>query len=232
MSSETKVISIIVLITILVIFGGLAMTKGGPKAPSVKIDPATLVSSTTPIQGSSNAKVSIVEFGDFACPACSMLAPNVEAALASSSADQVSFALRLLPIHGADSINSAMAAFAAREQDPAKFFEMAHLLFAKQSDWASQGEAKQKEIFIGYAKEIKLDVTKFTARLDDASFKNLVTDIMNNDNADAMRMGISSTPTLVFNAKSAIVGVQTAQTLKEMIAAELAASTTAPAPAN
>lgn len=220
MNSETKVISIIILITALVIVGGLSLTKNGPKANEIKIDATSLIASTTPVQGAQNAKVSIVEFGDFACPACAMLAPNLEAALASSSPTDVSWALRLIPIHGADSINSAVAAFAAREQNPAKFFEMGRLLFAHQTDWTGKGEAKQKEIFIGYAKEIKLDVAKFTARINDATLKNQVTDILAKDNADAMKMSISSTPTIIFNGKSTVIGVQSAETLKEMIAAE------------
>ncbi len=232
MSSEIKAISIIVVITVLVIIGGLSLTKNGPaKGPSITVDPAILVTPDNPKQLGANAnmKVQVVEFGDFACPACAALAPNLDAALTAHK-DSVDFTLRLIPIHGQDSYDSATAAFAAGEQG--KFFEMGKILFDKQTDWFGKGN--KRELFLGYAQSLNLDITKFTTSIDSPDFKTKVKKILDKDGADAAKMNIMSTPTLVMNT-TPVVGVQSVDTLKAMILAELAktsglseATTTAP----
>lgn len=215
MTTELKAILIIVLITIVVIVGGLYLTKDGPKSPNITINQDTLVSADNPRKTGANAKVQIVEFADFACPACAVLEPNLEAALAEYK-DSVDFVLRLIPIHAAESYDSATAAFAAGEQG--KLFEMGSILFAKQSEWTNKGN--KRELFIGYAQSLGLDVARFTAAYDSKELKSKVKGILDKDSADSSAMRISSTPTLVING-TAVVGVQSVETLKAMIQSEI-----------
>lgn len=230
MNSETKVISIILAITALVIIVGLSLTKNSGTRNTIQLNSNILIASTTPVQGNSDAAVSIVEFADFACPACAMLHPNLTAALApyvgpqassSTSTPSVSYALRLIPIHGNDSVFSAMAAFAAGKEN--KFFEMGAILLDKQSEWTNKPEAKQRELFISYAAALGLNTNNFTALLDSADFKKEITATLNADNADAAKMNIASTPTLVINGTRAIVGVQSKEVLEQTIQAEIKA---------
>ncbi len=220
MNSEVKVVSIIVILTILVIIGGLSLTSGKSNSNStqndIKIDPAFLTSSTSPRQGPENSKVQIVEFADFACPACGMLAPNLKAALADYK-DSVSYSMRIIPIHNKTSLDSAVAAFAAGEQG--KFFEMGDILFAKQSEWVAK---HTPDLFIKYATELGLDIPKFTATINSKEFIDKVTAQITKDNQDATSMQISSTPTVIVNGKIVIIGVQTTETLKKIVKDELA----------
>jgi protein-disulfide isomerase len=231
MNSETKVISIILAITALVIIVGLSLTKSNGAKSGIELNSNILIASTTPIQGNKNASVSIVEFADFACPACAMLHPNLTTALApytgagassSTSTPSVSYALRLIPIHGNDSIFSAMAAFAAGKEN--KFFEMGSILLEKQTEWAGKPETRQKELFIGYAQTLGLNIQSFAALLDSPNFKKEITTILTADNADAAKMNIASTPTLIINGTKVIVGVQSTETLKKTIEAEIKAA--------
>jgi protein-disulfide isomerase len=228
MNSETKVISIILAITALVIIGGLSLTKNKGAKTSIELNSNILIASTTPVLGNPAATVSIVEFADFACPACAMLHPNLTAAMApylnaasstGTSTASVSYALRLIPIHGNDSIISAMAAFAAAKEN--KFFDMSTILLEKQAEWTNKPEAKQKELFIGYAKTLNLNIPAFTTLLNSADFKTEITASLNADNADAAKMNIASTPTLIINGTKAIVGVQSTEALTQSIEAAI-----------
>lgn len=210
MNPEVKVVSIIVIITALVIVGGLSLTGNNAPAAQVNIIKEALVSSSTPVQGPGQAKVSVVEFADFACPACAQLHPQLKAVLATYPAD-VSLSLRLIPIHNEESIKSAIAAYAAKEQG--KFFEMGDLLFTNQSAWAGKSAAESRDLFIQYATTLGLNVAQFTSQIDSADFRTQVIAIVDQDNADSKKMGIQSTPTLVVNATTTIIGVQSAAAL-------------------
>lgn len=215
MTSEVKAILIIVLITAVVIVGGLTLTKNGPQSPSITVNENSLITADNPRQTGSEAKIKVVEFGDFACPACAMLAPNLEQALAVN-ANAIDFALRLIPIHGEESYTSATAAFAAGDQG--KFFEYGKILFEKQTEWS--GKNNKRELFLGYAKTLGLDIPKFTLAIDSKDFQAKVKGILDKDSADASAMKISSTPTLVIQ-DTAVIGVQTAETLSNMFKAEI-----------
>jgi protein-disulfide isomerase len=226
MNSETKVISIILLITIGVIFIGLSLTKNSGNKTSIQINTNLLTSSSTPVSGTKEAKVSVVEFADFACPACAMLHPHLTSALSPYiESDQVSYALRLIPIHRNDSIVSAMAAFAADRISPqattTKFFAMGKILLEKQSEWSGKPETKQKELFVNYAKTLDIDIVAFSKLMDSPVFREEVTGILSKDNADAQAMNIESTPTLIINGKQTIVGVQNTDILKQSIEAAI-----------
>lgn len=218
MNSEIKVVVSVLVITAIIIIGGLSLTKGGPKTNEVQINPSLVTSSSTIFYGSPSAVVNIVEFGDFACPACAQLSPNLEAVLADPAyRDKVAVGIRLLPIHGKESINSAIAAYSAAEQG--KFHEYGKMLFEKQNEWV--GKSNQKELFISYATALGLDVAKFTADLNSKEMDDRVNDIIDKDNTDALTMKIQSTPTVIFNGRLAVVGVQTVASLKEYIDVQL-----------
>lgn len=219
MTSEVKIISIFAIITMVVIAGGLALTKGGPKTVELNLNPDILVREENPRMTGAEAKIKIVEFADFACPACAMLSPNLKTAL-DKHKNNIDFAFRIIPIHGQVSYDSAIAAFAAGEQN--KFFEMADILYANQTKWS--GSKDNRDTFIAYAKELNLDITKFTASIDSKEFQSKVKSIVDKDNADATTMKVSSTPTL-FIGSTPVIGVQSAEELDQMIAAEIAKAT-------
>lgn len=108
-------------------------------------------------RGPKDAKVTIVEFSDFQCPYCQRGAKILEEVLKAYPKDvKVAFKHYPLPFHG-DAKPAAKASIAAGKQG--KFWEMHDLLFANQ-------DALKREAFLKYAKDLGLDVAKFTADMD------------------------------------------------------------------
>ncbi len=83
-----------------------------------------------PSLGTSDPKVTIVEFSDFACPFCKASFPGLRE-VSVKYKDSVKIIFRDWPGHDS-SLNLAMAAYCAGEQN--KFWEMHDKLFQNQSD--------------------------------------------------------------------------------------------------
>jgi protein-disulfide isomerase len=83
---------------------------------------------------------------------------------------------------------AALAAMAANEQG--KFWEFHDKVFANQ-------QKMSRDEYLRYAKELKLDVAKFTQALDGAKFKAQI----DADGAEARTLGISGTPAFFVNGK-------------------------------
>ncbi len=220
MNSETKIITSIGIITVLVIIIGLYFSGGtASNSPSVSIEPSILVNQNSAKISAKESKIQIVEFADFECPACATQAPIIKKFL-DTHKDNVDYVFRIIPIHDS-SKDAAAAAYAAGEQG--KFFEMGDLLFAKQSDWSSEPKSKLVEKFTTYATELGLDTARFK------------TDIVNNraaydarvdaDAKDAVTMNIMSTPTLIINGKESLRGVQSIEKLESYLSEETAKPT-------
>lgn len=105
-----------------------------------------------------NKKVSLVEYGDYQCPACGQYYPIVKQVVEEYK-DSVSFQFRNLPLTQMhpNAFAGARAAEAADKQG--KFWEMHDLLFTDQASWSKQ--TNPMDTFQDYASELKMDVTQF-----------------------------------------------------------------------
>jgi protein-disulfide isomerase len=83
---------------------------------------------------------------------------------------------------------AALAAMAANEQG--KFWEFHDKVFANQ-------QKMSRDQYVTYAKELKLDVAKFTQAMDGAKFKSQI----EADSKDAAALGVSGTPAFFVNGK-------------------------------
>ena len=152
------------------------------KGEAVAIDVAN-----SPKQGNDDAPIKLVEFFDYACPACQAMRPKLEKAIAAHQGQVVVY-YKMFPLDSVhpDSRSAAQAAVAAQAQG--KFLEMHELLFAK-------SPAHKREDVIGYARALGLDLAKFEADYAAAS-AFIDTDQQQGDN-----LGVKSTPTLFFNGR-------------------------------
>lgn len=210
MSTEAKVITGVTIATVAIVIAGLFIAGSAPVpgADGITIKKDILVRDYSQTLTGKNAKVSLVEFGDFECPSCESLYPNVEKLL-STEGDNLAFTFRIIPIH-AHSIQAATAAYAAGNQG--KFWEMYNLLFQNQNAW-SVDTANRTAIFASYASKIGLDMTKFNADIQDAKYPQQIAQ----DKADADAMGINATPTLIINGSEVSIGAISYDKLKELI---------------
>ncbi len=134
----------------------------------------------------SSAKVTVVEFSDFECPACTAAEPEVET-LRAKYQGQVNFVYRHFPLPAHDlAFGAAEAAEAAGLQG--KFWQMHDALF-QNSPNLSRDQLEQ------YAKSLGLDMTKFDKDFDSDQVRLRVTD----DQNDGNKANVNATPTFFVN---------------------------------
>lgn len=183
---------LIVLVVLTVAFGGFIWFSKAKEAKAPSNTSNSKNSNHT--QGAGNKKVTIVEYGDFECPACGAYYPLVEEAR-QKYGDDITFQFKHFPlvqIH-----KNAMAAHRAAEaaDKQGKFWEMYNLLYSQQQSWTTSGNAPT--IMEAYAQQLGLNLEQFKA--DVAS--SAVNDIINADVKSGQALGINSTPTFYINDK-------------------------------
>jgi len=185
---------------ITVLIGGLwflVSTVNNSPSPSNPIEMVNLppVSKDDFVKGagsaSDSAKVTLIEYGDFQCPACAAYFPLVKQISEEFNKD-LRIVHRFFPLTNIhkNAMLAAQTAFAAGLQG--KFWEMHDKLYANQTSWS---DINPRETFIGYAKDLKLDLDQFKKDLDEDSTKQFIESEMNK----ATSIGINSTPTFFVN---------------------------------
>lgn len=143
------------------------------------------------VRGPSDAKVTLVEYGDYQCPPCSNSAVAIERLLATYPRD-LRFIYRHFPTkRHRNAVAAATAAEAAEQQG--KFWEMHAMLFSKQQLW--YGAGAPNELFIGYAQELGLDVARFRAALESEQLARRIQDSRDS----ARKMGVRGAPAFFLN---------------------------------
>ncbi|MCR4277150.1 MAG: DsbA family protein [Candidatus Roizmanbacteria bacterium] len=203
MNKNTTIISIVsVLITFLFLFGVYKLVN----KPEITYFPqAKELKASDHIKWSPTKKNILVEYSDFQCPSCKEAHDFLSTIEASKSADlliteKVTLVYRYLPLYQIhDKANvSAYAAEAAGIQG--KFWEMLDMLFDNQTSWSISNDVL-KEYFVEYAKELKLDVDKFTKDFESQEVRNRVAQ----DLREAEQIGVDSTPTFFLNGQKIVV---------------------------
>lgn len=187
---------VFIIIVALVIWGLVAAQQKAVREQAGAVLPTEIVAADH-IRGSTagtSTPVTLVEYGDFQCPACGSYYPIVERVIASTSPQTLRYVFRHFPLtQHANAVPAAKASEAAGKQG--KFWEMYNILYQTQADWENAADAKT--IFTGYAKTLGLDITKFSADFDSKA----VMDIINNDYKGGAAAGINATPTFFINGK-------------------------------
>jgi len=144
-----------------------------------------------------NVKVSspvvIEEFGDYQCPPCGQLYPELKQ-IEKEYGDQVQIVFRhfpLMKIHK-NALIAAHAAEAARNQR--KFWEMHDLLYRNQKDWVDL--ADPRPVFVSYAKQLGLTLDAFDRDLG----SNLIDQKISADMARGSAQGVNGTPTVFLDS--------------------------------
>ena len=213
MSKDARIITIIGLLSLILIIGGVFfLNKPGKNPASTAIDTSRLVRSDSQKIASDAAKVTIVEFADFECPACGVAHPTTQKILADYKG-RINYVFRHFPLpQHKNGMKAALAAEAAGEQG--KFWEMYNLLFEKQEEWSKETDPRTK--FLEYAKSFGSDTNKF----QEAVNSNKFADKIQNDKEDGLALGINSTPTFFINQQK-LTGAPSYEEFKAAIDSEL-----------
>ena len=168
---------------------GLAVFSISGSQPPKEVSNSDLVKNNSQVLGSEDAKVTIVEFSDFQCPACGAAHPVVKQVI-KEYGDRILFVYRHFPLLATHqyALKAAEAAEAAGEQG--KFWEYHDILFVNQDNLRT-------EDLKSYAKQVGLDMKKFNEALDSGKYKDKVLA----DLDDGEKFGVTSTPTFFINGK-------------------------------
>jgi protein-disulfide isomerase len=126
----------------------------------------------SPVEGSPDAKITIIEFGDYQCPKCFSWFTKEKPTIQSQYIDtgKVNLYFVDIPFLGSDSDSAAVASYCADEQE--KYWEYHSKLYKNQggiqSGWASSDNLKR------FASEIGLDSAKFNSCLDSSKYSDKV----------------------------------------------------------
>lgn len=143
-------------------------------------------------ENSEAAKLTLTEYSDYQCPACAYFHPIVDS-LKKTYGNDLEVVYKDFPLN-----SHQFAALAARAAEAAKnqgkFLEMHNKLFENQQQWSS-GDAESR--FVGYAKEIGLDIEQFKQDLNAAETQKAVME----EKQEGVQMGVDSTPTFFINGE-------------------------------
>ncbi|MFV1917517.1 MAG: thioredoxin domain-containing protein [Patescibacteria group bacterium] len=184
---------VIVLVGIATIGFAIFKSNSGPSSNQAVLS-VDAVADSDQTKGNSEARVILIEYSDFQCPACARYYLFLKQ-LSQEFGNQIQFVYRHFPLSQAHR-NAEPAAFAAEAAGKqGKFWEMHDLIFEGQKDWSEKRNAK--ETFIGYAESLNLDMERFKIDVGSKEIKNKV----RNDYSSGIKAGVNSTPTLFLNGK-------------------------------
>lgn len=191
----------------------IAIVFSNSNSQKQAVDQAVLLEGATHVVGPENAKVTIVEFSDFQCPACRAVEPLL-AQVRAQYPNDVRFVYRhfpLLQIHPFAEL-AARASVVAANHD--KFWEMHDWLFANQDTWAGAGSQDEaQEIITAAAEQLGLDKMAFTEEIQSDTVKSTVAA----DMALGTQLGVNSTPTIYVNGQKLSAPQQLPQLVAEIL---------------
>lgn len=195
MTQEAKILIGIGVVTLVLLFGAVFFLSKSPTPPAAgtPVDQNLLVRENSRKIATDSAKVTIVEFGDYQCPACGAAHPVIKQVLKDFSG-KVNFVFRDFPFpQHLNAMEAAEAAESAGAQG--KYWDMYDLLYQNQEEWSEV--SNPREIFTSYAKQLNLNIDQFSSDMDTNKF----VDKINKDKQDGEALGVNSTPTFFVNGE-------------------------------
>ena len=195
----------IIIIAVLVVAtgAGIALLRSTPEQSSPKTGQgsSSYYSYTPPAgaepahaKGPETASVTLEEFGDYQCPPCASMFPEVKK-IEAEYGDKIRFVFRQFPLPQLhrNAITAAHAAEAAGMQG--QFWAMHDKLYENQKIWAENPDPRP--LFFEYARLIGLDTDRFLKDMASQQADQRVLADMRRGQA----VGVQGTPTFVLNGR-------------------------------
>lgn len=151
------------------------------------------------VDGNKDAKVVLIEYGDFQCPGCGKAHPIVKSVM-EKYGDNVAFVFRNFPltsIHPNARAAAAAAEAAGLEGGKEKYWQMHDQLYENQQEWQDASTSERSSFFVGYAQTIGIDKAKFETALSKLSAR--INQKISFDQALGRKLDITGTPTFYLN---------------------------------
>ena len=188
-------------------------------ASSQKVVMNLLTDNASPVLGSHDAPITMIEFGDYQCFYCNQFYHTVEPDIVKNyvNTGKVRMVFKDFVIIGQDSVNAAHAAHCAQEQG--KFWEYHDALY---NNWAGEntGWASSNNL-LKFAQSIGLNDTQFGQCMSQSRYIPIVQGSLSN----AKDLGLTGTPDFFIIAPdktvSKIVGAQPFSVFDELFKSKL-----------
>ena len=141
-----------------------------------------------------SAPVVVQEFGDYQCPPCGALYPELKK-IEGEYGTQIRFEFHYFPLTKMhkNALTATRAAEAAHLQN--KFWEMHDRLYRNQKAWAELDNPQP--VFLSYARELGLNLAQFQSDMD----SNRVEQAIVADIQRASALGVTGTPTIIIDGQ-------------------------------
>lgn len=185
-----------------------------PQATSKPAGPILPGADPPHVQGQMSAPVTLEEFGDFQCPPCGALHPEMKK-IESEYGSRVRLIFRDFPLPRIHK-HAVLAARAAEAADmQGRFWAMHDLLYENQPMWAPMPDARP--VFISFARSLGLDMQRFTQDIDGPQASARIA--FDQQRGDSL--GVKGTPTLFINGRELPPQEMTPEGLRAAINAAL-----------
>ncbi len=182
-------------LTWLVVLGGLALMAALrclKPAPYVPADPVMARA-----KGNPNAKVKIVEFIDFECPACAygskLLKENME-----QHPQDIYLQVKYFPLTGMHHHAMPAALYSECAARQGKFWPLHELMMPQQGQWSQLLSADP--VFLDMARAVGADMTVLQACVASEDANKAI----NDEKSLGQSMGVQSTPSYFINGKMVV----------------------------
>lgn len=198
-----------VIATIVVIIGGVFLfTKGDSQNPEGSPNPVSQTvlipdyaqetgginaTDSAYLKPNPDAKVTIVEFGDYQCPACAAYTNSIVKPLLKEFAGKINYIFRDFAFIGLESTRASEATYCAADQD--EYWQFHDYLYSHQN-----GENKgafSDDNLKSFAKDLGLNMDLFNSCFDTNKYKSQVASSVN----DASLLRLNSTPSFFINGQ-------------------------------
>ncbi len=175
----------------------------------------SLLLNGSPVLGSMDAPITIIDFSDYQCSRCWRFATQVEPLIKENyiNTGKAKLVFKDFPIYGNDSVNGAIAAHCAADQN--KYWEL-HDVFYENQEAINSGWLSVDNI-LSFASELGLDSQQFKTCLDERKYYQKV----QNNVEQGMSIGVSGIPMFIIidsDGQSEIVeGPQPFSVFKEVL---------------
>ncbi|WP_433945969.1 DsbA family protein [Paenibacillus sp. SN-8-1] len=189
----------VLLILIIVVFSikPNSSTSGDNPNSSSKVINPNFPYDTLPVLGNKEAKVKVVEFGDYQCPACKQFTETVKPQLVKDYIDKglVSFYFMNFSFIGDESNLAALAAQAVYHQSNEAFWKYYEALYREQGAENSGRITPAYLVELAKKENLQIDYNKLQQDIDNKVYQ----DEVDKHNAKTNELNIQSSPTVYVN---------------------------------
>lgn len=179
---------IIFIVATIALLGGLVVLSTQNRIDVSEFDAAKVIAANDKdgsigdhVYGNKDAKVVLIEYGDYQCPGCKGAYERAKTVVERYK-DNLAFVFRNLPLTQIHSNARAAAAVAEAAGKQGKYWEMHDKLYENQDSWSQASGAQRSDLFEGYARDLALNTDQFNSdiasdsvdqkiRFDQAIFK-------------------------------------------------------------